>query len=245
MVTATSTWYWSAPTTTGTTERAEPGVVRERRPHALRDARRGGVADAPGDGRSWRSDGRWTAGSGDRQSSHQPPVQSDAAANNLPEVVGRLAEADGQPRPAVQMVAVGGFSLEDHWNQGDAQRAIANDRWNVVVLQQGPSALPESRRLLVEDARRFGEVIRKDGRQTGRSTSVWPYHAIRRQDFARTPASRIARPRKPWTASSCPPAMPGASCCSDTASSRCIRTTGLRPTPAGTYLAALVIYQGL
>ena len=73
--------------------------------------------------------------------------------NELPQVVARLAQADGQPQPLVRMVAVGGFSLEDHWHQGDARRAIADGPWDVVVLQQGPSALPESRRLLVEYAR--------------------------------------------------------------------------------------------
>jgi hypothetical protein len=50
---------------------------------------------------------------------------------------------DGKP-PVVEAIAIGGFSLEDHWNRGDASRAIAGDKWDFVVLQQGPSALPET-----------------------------------------------------------------------------------------------------
>jgi hypothetical protein len=40
------------------------------------------------------------------------------AANDLPGLVATLAQAGGQQRPDTRMVAVGGFSLEDHWNQG-------------------------------------------------------------------------------------------------------------------------------
>ena len=70
-------------------------------------------------------------------------------------------------------MAAGGFSLEDHWNRGDAQRAIASARWDFVVLQQGPSALPESRALLVDYAHGSPEEIRKVG---GRPAiyMVWP-----------------------------------------------------------------------
>jgi len=59
-------------------------------------------------------------------------------ANNLPELVVSLAKAAGK-RAGAEMVATGGFGLEDHWNQGDAQKAIARGGWSVVILQQGPS----------------------------------------------------------------------------------------------------------
>ena len=35
--------------------------------------------------------------------------------NDLPDVVGRLAMADGQSQPLTRTIAIGGFSLEDHW----------------------------------------------------------------------------------------------------------------------------------
>ena len=101
--------------------------------------------------------------------------------NDLPGIVTRLAMADGQPQPLTRMVAVGGFSLEDHWNQGDAQRAIAAGPWDFVVLQQGPSALPDSRQLLVAYARRFGDAITKAGARPA-MYMVWPSQS-RRSDF--------------------------------------------------------------
>jgi hypothetical protein len=71
------------------------------------------------------------------------------------------------------MVAFPDHSLEDHWRRGDALRAIRRGGWTFVVLQQGPSALPESRVLLVDYTRRFDTEIRKGGARTA-LYMVWP-----------------------------------------------------------------------
>jgi hypothetical protein len=94
-------------------------------------------------------------------------------ANDLPGLVEHLAQSDRTRDVAVSTVAVGDASLEDHWNRGDAQLDIAAARWDFVVLQQGPSALPESRALLVDYVTRFADEIRKVG---GRPAiyMVWP-----------------------------------------------------------------------
>ncbi len=88
-------------------------------------------------------------------------------------MIERLGQAVDGKTPTIQSVTFGDFSLEDHWNRGDAQQAIAGGRWDIVVLQQGPSALPESRVLLVEYARKFAAEIRRAG---GRPAMymVWP-----------------------------------------------------------------------
>ena len=93
-------------------------------------------------------------------------------ANNLPLLVQALAKADGRSL-YVESVTFGGYSLEDHWNDGSAQQAIARRKWSVVVLQQGPSSLPESRVILREWTRRFAQPIWKSG---GRPAlyMVWP-----------------------------------------------------------------------
>src|SRR5437868_1227446 len=61
--------------------------------------------------------------------------------NDLPAMVAALAKSAGKRPLVFQSVVEGGFSLEDHWDRGDAQRAIAQGKWDVVVLQQGPSSL--------------------------------------------------------------------------------------------------------
>ena len=66
-----------------------------------------------------------------------------------------------------------GASLADHWADGRALRAIREGRWSVVVLQQGPSTLPESRAELIASTRQFATEIRRAG---GRPAlfMVWP-----------------------------------------------------------------------
>src|ERR1043166_4311521 len=51
------------------------------------------------------------------------------------------AEAGGHASVETRTVAPGGFALEDHWTMGDARAALDDGRWDVVVLQQGPSSL--------------------------------------------------------------------------------------------------------
>jgi hypothetical protein len=95
------------------------------------------------------------------------------AANDLPGMVAALAEAAGVERFRYQEVTSGGSSLEDHWSDGRAVEAIESARWDVVVLQQGPSSLESSRLNLIEWARRFADKIRERG---GRPAlyMVWP-----------------------------------------------------------------------
>ena len=82
--------------------------------------------------------------------------------NDLPAMVRVLAESAGTPL-VTAMVAEPGMSLQDHWSRGDARAAVASGRWDVVVLQQGPSALPSSRENLREWAVRWAAAIRDAG----------------------------------------------------------------------------------
>jgi hypothetical protein len=93
--------------------------------------------------------------------------------NDLPSLVRDLGRSEPSRQLTVSSVAYPNFSLVDHWDRGDAQRAIASGPWDFVVLQQGPSALPESRELLVEYAGKFAEEIRRVGAQPA-IYMVWP-----------------------------------------------------------------------
>ncbi|MFL5373400.1 MAG: hypothetical protein ACJ78T_05385, partial [Myxococcales bacterium] len=84
---------------------------------------------------------------------------------DLPGLVAALATAAGRP-VATASVAYPDYSLEDHWNRGDALRAIARGGWSAVVLQQGPTSLDDSRVLLRRDTARFDQRIRAAGART-------------------------------------------------------------------------------
>ena len=95
--------------------------------------------------------------------------------NNLPGLVNTMAEATGE-QMAARVVVAGGVNLEDHWNLGTAVSAIRATEWDVVVLQQGPSSLPENQENLREWTVRFAEEIRASGGQPA-LYMVWPEEA--------------------------------------------------------------------
>lgn len=163
------------------------------------------------------------------------------SANDLPAVVRALATAAGESL-ATAAVVQGGYSLEDHWTAGDAANVIASGPWDVVVLQQGPSSLPDSRLNLLEYANRFAVLIRQAGAVPA-LYMVWPetarvhvFNDVR--DSYRITADSVHGLFLPcgeaWRAAwrrNAPVALYSAD--------------GLHPTGAGTYLAALVIVQRL
>jgi len=100
--------------------------------------------------------------------------------NELPALVKALGDSAGL-HLEVESVTFGGVSLEDHWQEGTARARLAASRWDIVVLQQGPSSRPESRVLLLDYATRFNEEIRQAGGQPA-FYSVWPAQS-RPQDY--------------------------------------------------------------
>jgi lysophospholipase L1-like esterase len=89
----------------------------------------------------------------------------------IPERVAKLVRAMGRD-VAIESVVANGFSLEDHWNDGRARDAIRKG-WDVVVLQQGTSSQPDTRRELVEYTRRFAREIRAAGAKPA-LYMIWP-----------------------------------------------------------------------
>ena len=160
--------------------------------------------------------------------------------NDLPSMVCAMARSTGK-QVTCESVAKPDYGLEEHWNERDARQAIARG-WDIVVLQQGPSSLPESRRLLINYTRRFDAEIKKAGARTA-LFMVWPSLA-RRGDFpgvsqsyaaAANDVSGLLLPagdawRAAWAVD---PKLP------------LYGPDGFHPSEAGTYLSALVIYEQL
>jgi len=156
-----------------------------------------------------------------------------------------MLEAIGRQRGraiATESVVYPDYSLEDHWQRGDAARAIAKGSWSTVVLQQGPSALPESRVLLRSYVQKFDAEIRRAGARTA-LYMVWP-SAARRPDFPNTSLSYSGAAslvggllfpvgdawRAAWRRD---------------ANLALYGPDGFHPTPLGSYLAAVVMFHVL
>jgi hypothetical protein len=161
-------------------------------------------------------------------------------ANDLPGIVCTLARAAGR-RVVCESVAKPDYGLEDHWNEKDARQAITRG-WDVVVLQQGPSALPESRRLLVDYAKRFDAEIRRAGARTA-LYMVWPSR-VRRGDFSGVSQSYSAAARA-VNGLLLPAGDAWREAWALDAKLQLYGPDGFHPSPAGSYLAALVIYAQL
>jgi hypothetical protein len=162
-------------------------------------------------------------------------------ANDLPSMVERMAGAATPRREMrVETIAAADFGLPEHWDHGDALRAIRRGGWTHVVLQQGPSSLPESRRVLLEYAGRFTKEIRAAGAQPV-FYSVWPsrdrlafFDAVSESYrlAAEATGSALARAGEAWRlAWKADARLP------------LYAPDQFHPSPLGSYLAALVLFQ--
>lgn len=162
--------------------------------------------------------------------------------NNLPGMVASLARLTGDTL-SVESVASANYALIDHYHGGSrALGELAAGRWDVVVMQQGPSTTPVNRDSLILVAKLFEPKIRAAG-ATPALYMVWPtidrkafFDAARvSYEMAADAVNGIFMPAgAAWTkAWETEPNLP------------LYDADGLHSTPLGTYLAALVIYERL
>jgi hypothetical protein len=162
-------------------------------------------------------------------------------ANDVPAMVRRLSVAAGVPL-VVDAAVMPGASIGDHLDHGTARRRLEEERWDYVVLQQGPTSRPDSRELFRSDAARIAPLIAAAGARAA-TYMVWPirsepewWDGVHRSYaiVARDLGGRFLPAGEAWRA----------------AWRRDPRLLlygpdGLHPTPAGSYAAALVLFGGL
>lgn len=163
------------------------------------------------------------------------------AANDLPAYVGALAAARGRTLDA-KTIAPGGYSLEDHWNGGIAPADLASGSWDVIVMQQGPSALRESEANLKVWATRFADAARAVG-TTPALLTVWP-ESYRFGELGAVMGS-YRRSAKAARAVLLPAGDAWRAAWSCRGSLPLYGQDGFHPSRLGTYLAALVVWARL
>ncbi len=159
--------------------------------------------------------------------------------NDLPGILRELLETEASGPVTVESRTGPNLGLEDHWKRRDVRKRLAQGEWDVVVIQQGPSAT-EGRPSLLEYSRRFAEEVETVGGELA-LYMVWPSRA-RFEDFdgvveshrmaAEQSGARLFPVGAAWrTAWSSSPAL------------ELYGPDGFHPSPEGSYLAALVMYQ--
>ncbi len=101
--------------------------------------------------------------------------------NDLPGMVKALADSAGISGVQTAQVAKPDYSLEDHWNDGQARRVIEGGGWTHVAMQQGPSAVLANRANLRQWAATFAERIRAKAGVPA-MFSIWP-QSVNYSDF--------------------------------------------------------------
>ena len=160
---------------------------------------------------------------------------------DIPGIVQALADSAGGDQIAVATVAGPDLALIDHWKLGAAREAIAQGGWEWVILQQGPSSVEVNRDSLRLVSRLFAGDITQAGAQPA-LFSAWPT-SDRRQDFPRAIESYtlaaadvnglLLPVASAWLAAWARDPSLG------------LYADRLHASPAGAYLASLVIYSRL
>ena len=161
------------------------------------------------------------------------------AANDLSGLIEAIGRASGVAIRCT-VIAKPNFSLEDHWTDGDAREAIARGGWSHVILQQGPSALPESQVNLREYTMRFDTEIKRAGARPA-LYMVWP-ESERAAVFDDVAAS-YTHAAEAVNGLLYPVGEAWQIAWRRDARLPLYGPDRFHPSPAGTYLAALVMYQ--
>ncbi len=161
--------------------------------------------------------------------------------NDLPAMIEAIAASAGlRGRIVCRAIAKPDYGLREHWDDGEALRAIRGGRWTHVVLQQGPSSLPESRAVLREFVKTFAFEAHASGAKIV-IFGVWPARDRLTFQDAVTESHRLAAEdvkgelvaagegwRAAWQLDAALPLY---------------AADQFHPSPMGSYLAALMFFQ--
>lgn len=70
------------------------------------------------------------------------------------------------PSAETECIAIGGYRLENHWNNGNALRRIRETKWDYVVLQEQSQIPVINQKQFHDFAGKFDEEIRRTGAKT-------------------------------------------------------------------------------
>jgi hypothetical protein len=163
--------------------------------------------------------------------------------NDLPGMVAALAETTaGALQIEVRDVSNPDFALEDHWDEPRTIEALNEVPWDFVILQQGPSSLPENQINLREWATRFAVRIRSDVGGRPALFMVWP--DVTRLAFFDAVSESYRNAAEAADAALYPAGEAWRAAWAEDPSLR-LYGDGYHPSVMGSYLAALTIYHGL
>lgn len=79
--------------------------------------------------------------------------------NDLPQLVKKNAKQKGIEINTT-MIAFPNYAIEDHWNDGQIQILISRNKFDFVILQQGPSSQSDGRKMLIEYGKKYSSLCK-------------------------------------------------------------------------------------
>lgn len=92
--------------------------------------------------------------------------------NELPTLVENEAALNGVA-VSTEMIAKPNYAIIDHLNDGDVQKLLAGQKFDFVIVQQGPSSQAEGREMLINDGSTLKQLCDKNGAKLC-FFMVWP-----------------------------------------------------------------------
>jgi len=163
--------------------------------------------------------------------------------NDLPGLLTSMAAASDPPREVVtERVVVNGASLRLHWNAGTALELIRQGSWDAVVLQEQSTLPIKNRKRYHENVRLFHEAIQASSART------LLYHTWARRNAPETQDdldAAVAEIAGELEAQVLPVGRAWRRVLEGGTGPDLYDKDGSHPSPAGTYLAACVLYATL
>jgi hypothetical protein len=161
--------------------------------------------------------------------------------HDLPDIVERLGALTGDTIRTATL-AKPNYALLDHLADGGAKPIIQRERWNVVVMQQGSSALTEGRTWLYAGVDSLAPYIRAAG-GTPALYEVWPT-ADRAFDVPKVRESYLTAAQR-VNGRFFPAGTAWQEAWRRDSTLALYEPDGLHPSSTGSFLAALVMYEQL
>jgi len=161
--------------------------------------------------------------------------------NDLPGMLAGLLDSTGFAEHRIESLAFPAWGLDEHWQVGAAQREIARGGWDVVVVQHGATTV-QDRDVLLEYTRRYAREAARVGARLA-LYMVWP-RASRSSDFNAVSES-YAIAANENDALLFPAGEAWRAAWRRDPVLELYGPDALHPTPMGTYLAVLVMYEQL
>ncbi|WP_075341671.1 SGNH/GDSL hydrolase family protein [Tenacibaculum agarivorans] len=114
--------------------------------------------------------------------------------NNLPKLITKYAKKHKEIHIKTKTITFPNYAIEDHWNDGKVQKLIVSQKFDFLILQQGPSSQKAGKKMLIDYGKKYAELCEANKIQLC-YFMVWPslmyYHTFEKVIENHTEAAKL------------------------------------------------------